>query len=88
MSISPKAMIRFATALVELVKVDLELRWRAGQCWGLDEYCRRYPLLGGEDTLPIDLIYEAYRVAFRYRAAVSLEEFCRRYPRQRERRAG
>jgi serine/threonine protein kinase len=69
-------------ALIELVKVDLELRWTANQPWSLDDYCRRYPLLGSDESLPADLIYEAYRLAKQHGDNVSLEQYCQRYPRQ------
>jgi serine/threonine protein kinase len=71
------------TALVELVKVDLELRWKAGMRTSLDDYCALYPELGTLSELPAHLVYEAYHVARRHRACTSAAEFCRRFPGQR-----
>jgi tetratricopeptide (TPR) repeat protein/tRNA A-37 threonylcarbamoyl transferase component Bud32 len=62
-------------ALVELVKIDLEYRWRQGQestpsgsrggdfpsLPKLDDYARAFPELGSERDWPLDLIGEEYR---------------------------
>lgn len=69
--------------LVELVKVDLELRWNDGRPIQLTDYCREYADLGTKDELPPDLVYEAYRVACQHGSAETPEEFCASFPRQR-----
>lgn len=52
--------------LVELVKLDLEYRWRFKPTgctpWTLEDYTARYPDLGPTDRLPVELIGEEYRV--------------------------
>src|SRR5262249_27190326 len=48
--------------LQELVKVDLEIRWRRGQGIRLEDYLEKYPALGTVRTVPARLIYEEYRV--------------------------
>ena len=70
--------------LVELVKVDLELRWGQDQRMRLEDYCRQYAELGSVEELPPDLVYEAYRVACQHGDVDSAERFCEHYPRQRD----
>src|ERR1041384_6150452 len=52
--------------LEELVKIDLEYRWRSaptsGDPWALEEYVKRYPELGPLERVAIELIGEEYRV--------------------------
>lgn len=53
--------------LAELVKIDLEQRWRCtgrdGGAPHLEDYLRRYPELAGPEGLaPLDLVVEEYRV--------------------------
>ena len=47
--------IRF-TALVELVKIDLERQWQQGARVTLDSYLQQYPALGTSESVPADLI--------------------------------
>ena len=70
-------------AIVELVKVDLELQWKSGARKDLAEYCEQYADLGSLATIPPDLVYEAYLVADRYGDDVCLAEFCEAFPQQR-----
>ncbi len=49
-------------ALFELIKSDLEIRWRHGQIIGLEFYLDRFPELAEAGRLPIELIFEEYRV--------------------------
>jgi serine/threonine protein kinase len=74
-------MLRHAV-LVELVKVDIELRWKRGDEVSLNEYCRKLPELGKPDSLPPDLVYEAYRVACQHGKAASIADFCKDYEAQ------
>src|SRR5262245_2554024 len=43
-------------ALVELIKVDLELNWQRGNRRRLADYLRLYPELGPAESLPPDLL--------------------------------
>src|SRR5262249_3091762 len=56
--------------LEELVKIDLEYRWRrkpgGGKPWSLEDYVARYPDLGRLDSLALDLIAAEYRVRQRW----------------------
>ncbi|OAI53137.1 hypothetical protein AYO44_16265 [Planctomycetaceae bacterium SCGC AG-212-F19] len=55
--------------LEELIKIDLECRWRAAPVGAgprLEEYVARYPELGRVEHLPLDLITEEYRARQRW----------------------
>ena len=47
--------------LAELIRVDLEYRWRAGEPTPLDDYRSRFPEAFTRSTLP-DLAFEEYRL--------------------------
>jgi eukaryotic-like serine/threonine-protein kinase len=70
---------------IELVKVDLEYRWRAAQARGrksalkLEAYATRLPILGTVAELPLDLIAEEYRVRRRFGDAPQMEEYFARF---------
>jgi hypothetical protein len=69
-------------ALQELIKADLEFRWRHGQELLLDEYLKQFPELGPRDRLPTALLYEEYRVRRRQGDRPSLAEYGKRFPAQ------
>ncbi len=69
-------------ALVELVKTDLEIRWRRGQRVRLDYYVERFPDLGTVGTVVADLIYEEYRVRQMHGDRPPLEAYEERFPAQ------
>src|SRR5262249_20982382 len=52
--------------LEELIKVDLEYRWRCklsgNNPWALEEYVRRFPELGPWEKLSVGLIAQEYEV--------------------------
>src|SRR5262249_35734487 len=48
-------------ALIELIKIDLERRRKAGQKVRLDAYLKPFPELGAADDLPADLILAEYQ---------------------------
>src|SRR6266851_3284032 len=50
-----------SAALQELIKTDLEIRWRRGQTVRIESYLQEFPELGVEGTLA-PLIYEEFRV--------------------------
>lgn len=77
------AQPRFA-ALIELIKVDLELKWQSGERTTLHDYVTAYAELGSIDQLPADLIHEAWRVAQSHSAVDSIETFCDGFPAQRD----
>jgi len=59
--------------LCELVKIDFECRWQAGQQRHLDDYVSELPeLIGSDGTLPDDLVLAARSIAERYGGDVSL----------------
>jgi serine/threonine protein kinase len=70
-------------ALVELVKVELELQWRANRRPAVADYCRCYPELGTLSTAPTDLVYEAYRLLRQHADSAAAAEFWQHFPGQR-----
>jgi serine/threonine protein kinase len=66
----------------ELVKTDLEIRWRRGQHLTLEKYVERYPELGDLSVLPAKLIYEEYRVRQLYGDRPDSASYESRFPKQ------
>jgi WD40 repeat protein/tRNA A-37 threonylcarbamoyl transferase component Bud32 len=66
--------------LGELIKVDLEYRWRRGEPFHVESYAMRFPELGDRNTLPIDLIAEEMRVRRLLRRLPTLDELIHRFP--------
>jgi len=59
--------------LDELVKIDFECRWQAGQQRHLDDYALELPeLIGSDGSLPDELVLAAQSVARRYGGEASL----------------
>src|SRR5437762_254943 len=59
----PASDARLRTAVLhELIKVELEIRWRRGGAAFLTDYTRRFPELGPLERLAPALVYEEYRV--------------------------
>ncbi len=69
-------------ALVELIKVDLECRWRRGQSVSLDYYMDKYAELGRPRDLPAKLIFEEYRVRHLWGDKPPLTLYQNRFPGQ------
>jgi hypothetical protein len=72
-------------ALLILVPIDLEYRWRraavsGGSSWVLEDYVRHFSELGALDDLPPELIVEEYRVRHRWGDAPGADVFARRFP--------
>jgi serine/threonine protein kinase len=70
--------------LVELVKTELEARYRARSGFPLEEFLLRYPELGTREDLPAGLIYEEYRIRRLYGDQPDLTLYRERFPRQFE----
>jgi hypothetical protein len=81
--------------LIELVKIDLEYRWRqrralidGDQCEPsasgplVEEYVARYPQFGTAGDLSIDLIVKEYRVRQQWGDRPTLRDFERRFPQR------
>ncbi len=78
-----------AALLYELIRVDLEYRWKGNAGNGaagpfatytLDDYAVRHPELGDVSKLPVDLIVEEYRVRQRWGDRPAAAAFARRFP--------
>jgi serine/threonine protein kinase len=68
--------------LHELIKTELEIRWRNGQGILLEDYLSRFPELGTPATVPAALIYEEYRARQLYGDRPSIADYERRFPAQ------
>jgi serine/threonine protein kinase len=77
----PESPLR-ASVLRELIKTDLEMRWRARCPEFLEDYLSRFPELGPPQALDSALIYEEYRVRSLFGDHPDLEVYRRRFPAQ------
>jgi hypothetical protein len=69
--------------LQELIKTDLECRWRHGQGVRLDYYLEKFAAdLGPVESVPAALIYEEYRVRQLFGDRPALAELQERFPKQ------
>lgn len=66
--------------LVELVKLDMDERGRAGCCKPLEDYLAEFPELGSADAPPIDLVHEELHLARCRGEAADIDAACRRFP--------
>ncbi|HYV34622.1 MAG TPA: protein kinase, partial [Gemmataceae bacterium] len=66
----------------ELVKTDLEYRWKQGQTPDLDSYILKYKELGTAETVPASLIFEEYRIRLMHGVQVKLGDYQKRFPVQ------
>lgn len=66
--------------LAELIKTDLEIRWKRSQPVTLEKYVEIFPELGSTAELPIDLLYEEYRVRAVYGDKPDLGSYEKRFP--------
>lgn len=72
-------------ALPELVKVDLQNRWRNGKSpLRIEEYAAEFPQLGPADEWPVALLYEELRARTQAGDRVTEQEIHERFPRQAE----
>jgi hypothetical protein len=69
-----------ATALVELVHAELELRLKAGAPARVEDYLRRYPELAGQAAVVVDLVAREYRQRSRGEPALAFDEYLTRFP--------
>ena len=69
-----------ATALVELVHAELELRLKEGEAARVEDYLDRYPELSGQTTVVLGLIDAEYRQRSRGEPLLSFEEYRVRFP--------
>jgi Protein kinase domain len=67
--------------LIELVKIDLEHRWRCGERPRLESYLRLYPELGTPELPPLDLLEWEYQVRQSCGVPASWSELGQRFPR-------
>jgi serine/threonine protein kinase len=80
----PSGELLRQVALHELIKTDLEIRWRRGQSLGLERYLEKYRELGSVHDLPAKLLYEEYRVRQLYGDKPQVVSYQIRFPQQFE----
>ncbi|OAI41667.1 hypothetical protein AYO40_02725 [Planctomycetaceae bacterium SCGC AG-212-D15] len=71
-------------AVLEMVKIDLERRWKAGRKVAIDGYFKPLPELGTPETVPVDLILAEYQVRRQFGAPADLAQYAKRFPNQIE----
>jgi serine/threonine protein kinase/formylglycine-generating enzyme required for sulfatase activity len=69
-------------AIHELIKTELEIRWRRRKDRFLEDYVHALPELGPLSSLPVELIYEEYRSRFLFGDKPKLESYRARFPTQ------
>src|SRR5262245_48338442 len=70
------------TALLGMVKIDLEQQWRRGRRPVIEAYLHFYPELGPREAVPPDLIFAEFEARRRNGAPADLDSFVKRFPRQ------
>ena len=70
--------------LAELVKADLQNRYRRGERPAAREYLDRFPELATEGGRALSLIYEEYCLRVEAKERIDASEFCRDYPTWRD----
>jgi serine/threonine protein kinase len=71
--------------LIELIKVDLEYRWKESSPKTIEEYVAEFPELNGECGPPADLIYEEFHVRRAQGDTVFAADYFDRFPAQETR---
>lgn len=71
--------------LVELIKVDLEYRWKDSQ-WHktIEQYVQDFPELASEDGPPCDIIYEEFHIRRAAGEAILPSDYYARFPQRCE----
>jgi serine/threonine protein kinase/predicted ATPase len=69
--------------LIELVHIDLELRLKAGEAARVEEYLARFPELGGERAITLDLIVAEHELRRRRESGLTLDDYVERFPQYR-----
>jgi serine/threonine protein kinase len=70
------------TLLHELIKTELEIRWRRGKPARVEDYLAPFPELGAAEALPASLLYEEYSARHRHGDHPPLTDYRERFPRQ------
>jgi serine/threonine protein kinase len=80
---APEALRKLT--LIELIKVDLEFRWKENSPKTIEEYVAEFPELNGAGGPPADLIYEEYHVRRAEGDTVFAADYFDRFPQQESR---
>ena len=71
-----------ASASAELVKIDLQRSWSAGEKRWLEDYLRRFPHLGTPESVDPDLIFAEYEACRNVIQDIDLRSYESRFPNQ------
>jgi WD40 repeat protein len=66
--------------LLELVHVELELRWKAAEAACVADYLRRYPELATDEAAVVELLVSEYRLRRSHEPALTPDEFAAHCP--------
>jgi Protein kinase domain len=81
-SFADRAVPEFrSAALVELVKVDLERRWNAGQRRAVEDYLRDYPELSASSDGLADIVQQEFLMRSKTGEQPSVDELASRFPK-------
>jgi predicted ATPase len=69
--------------LIELTHIDLELRLKAGEAVRVEEYLSRYPEVGSEPAIAVELIVAEHDLRRRGEPDLSVDEYLERFPHYR-----
>ncbi len=72
----------YVLMLHHLIPTDLAYRWRRGDKPLLEQYLESFPELGGASGLPVELIYDEYRIRTKYGHKPDLDSYQQRFPEQ------
>jgi hypothetical protein len=78
----PRGLPLRLLVLKELIKSDLELRWRNGKVATLEDYLNRFPELLAQPSRWADLLYEEFRVRHAFGDKPPLAAYRQRFPEQ------
>jgi tRNA A-37 threonylcarbamoyl transferase component Bud32 len=73
-----------ALVLRELIRLDIEFRWRSGESVRIEDYLTRYPNLALDRVELLELITFEQRMRLACRQPVPLEEYLDRFPEFRQ----
>src|SRR5262249_26359610 len=70
---------QYLEVLLELIRVDQELRWESSQPLEIGRYLERYPEISSQESLSAQLAFEEYRLRRQAGEPVSAAEYATRY---------
>jgi serine/threonine protein kinase len=72
------------TVLVELIHIDMDIRWARREAVQVEQYLQQYPHLIDDPPAVIELIAAEYRLRKRLDPKLTVQAFAQRFPQYRE----